>query len=351
MFAVERVFDLSSHASEGDAHKIVGSSRALTSLLTQINKIAPLRTRVLITGESGTGKDLVARSIHEQSARGSKPFVKVNCAAIPAELVESELFGHVKGAFTGATAARRGLFETAHGGTLFLDEIGELPLAAQAKILRALQNGEISPVGSDRTVEVDVRVIAATNRDLKAEVERGRFREDLYYRVAVVCLEVPPLRDRASDIPTLVRHFAEEISAENGLPMPQFDMHVWDPMQQYGWPGNIRELRNVVERLVILGDQVVGLDDLPCEILRHACQVALVKEPENNQPVFSPLPWDEFKKSSERDYLLRVLRHCRGNISEAARVLAVERSTVHKWLKSNEIEKHHYLPSVRCASS
>ncbi len=320
--------------------RIIGASAPLKALLADVAKLAPLKTRVLITGESGTGKDLIARAIHQLSARTKKRFVKINCAAIPSELIESELFGHVKGAFTGAVAARKGHFETANGGTLFLDEVGELSASAQAKILRALQNGEITPVGSDLTIKVDVRVVSATNRDLKTEVELGNFREDLYYRLAVVTLECPPLRQRSDDIALITRHLSEIIRHENGLGLKTFAPDVMHALRAYPWPGNIRELRNAIERLMILSGPVIGLEHLPQEI-------ALGKAPGRATGTavqeFKPKTWEAFKSESEREYLIQTLRHCQGSISEAARVLAVERTTIHKWLKQLQIEKHHYV--------
>jgi len=335
------------HAGTGD---IVGSSPKLVRVLDDLRKIAPLRTRVLIIGESGTGKDLLAKALHEGSTRAGKRYVKVNCAAIPADLIESELFGHVKGAFTGASAARRGVFEMANGGTLFLDEVGELSPAAQAKILRALQNAEITPVGSNITINVDVRVIAATNRDLAAEVELGNFREDLYYRLAVVTLASPPLRERSSDIGRLTEHFAAQICRENGIPDKRLSAAVLGALETYRWPGNIRELRNVIERLMILGGPVININDLPPEIAKAGSDAAPRSVGAGNDAThatstsgsFSPKTWEDFKSESERSYLIEVLRHTAGNISEAARVLNVERTTIHKWLKSWQIAKHHY---------
>ncbi len=349
--AVEKKAMFECATGEG-GERLVGSSPRLNALLADVAKIAPLKTRVLITGESGTGKDLVARAIHQLSARAKKRFVKINCAAIPSELIESELFGHVKGAFTGAVQARRGHFEAAHGGTLFLDEVGEMSLSAQAKMLRALQSGEITPVGSDLTIKVDVRVVAATNRDLKAEVEVGNFREDLYYRLAVVELEAPPLRDRASDVPLLTRHFADQITAENGLGDKNFAPETLAALAAYRWPGNIRELRNVVERLMILGGPVVGLVDLPAEIRAAALLAGPTAAVPGTPSVasgpgvaaaFQPTSWESFKSESERRFLVQTLRSCQGNVSEAARVLGVERTTVHKWLKLHQIEKQHYI--------
>ncbi len=323
--------------ADADHEPIVGQSAALKRVLADLEKIAPTKTRVLITGESGTGKDLLARAIHRLSARATHRFIKINCAAIPSELIESELFGHVKGAFTGATSARRGHFEAASGGSLFLDEIGDLSASAQAKILRALQSGEITPVGSNITIRVDVRVIAATNRDLKADVEAGSFREDLFYRLAVVTVHSPPLRDRREDVPMLVEHFAAQIRRENALPPKKFDPLVVAALSAYQWPGNIRELRNVVERLMILSGPIIGLSDLPVDIRPPGLD-------ENHSPEspFQIQPWETFKLNSERAYLVAVLKSCKGNISEAARLLEVERTTIHKWLKSLQIEKRHY---------
>jgi two-component system nitrogen regulation response regulator NtrX len=326
----------------GEAEHIIGNSLLLKRVLADAEKIAQLKTRVLITGESGTGKDLLARAIHRMSARKDKRFVKINCAAIPSELIESELFGHVKGAFTGAVAARRGLFEVANGGTIFLDEVGELSSSAQAKILRVLQNGELTPVGGNVTITVDVRVIAATNRDLKAEVELGQFREDLYYRLAVVCLQMPALRERPEDIVLLSDYFSSSICKEYGIAPKTLDPSVKQILTGYKWPGNIRELRNVIERLVILAGPVIKKEDLPAEVMA-ATPHSVATLPCNEGLVFEPKNWEAFKTDAERSFLIFMLKHCQGNISEAARELAVERTTVHKWLKSYQIEKHHYL--------
>ncbi|MGE0174725.1 MAG: sigma-54-dependent transcriptional regulator [Oligoflexales bacterium] len=319
---------------------IIGKSDTLLNLMSDVHKIATLKTRVLIVGESGTGKDLIAKAIHKLSARSKKNFVKINCAAIPENLIESELFGHVKGAFTGAICAKRGLFEVAHGGTLFLDEVGELSAAAQAKLLRVLQNNEVTPVGSHVTIPVDVRVVAATNKDLKTEVELNHFREDLYYRLAVVCLQSPPLRERSTDIPLLAEYFIETISRENGLPPKKVEEKVFQHLQSYPWPGNIRELRNTVERLLILGGPIIGVENLPTEI-RNIKVVAM--EAISKKQHFEPKTWENFKVQSERQFLIDTIKYCEGNISEAARILKVERSTVHKWLKTYQIEKQHYL--------
>lgn len=242
-------------------HRMIGESPAILRVREIIDKVAPTEARVLITGENGTGKEVVARLLHAQSNRAQAPLVEVNCAAIPSELIESELFGHMKGSFTGAVKDRAGKFEQADGGTLFLDEIGDMSPDAQTKVLRALQESEITRVGSDKSVKVNVRVIAATNKDLKHEIERGTFREDLYHRLNVIPIHVPKLEDRREDIPLLVEYFAELICTEQGWKTKAFDAAAIRALQQRSWPGNIRELRNVVERLIILsGDQITEND-------------------------------------------------------------------------------------------
>ncbi len=224
--------------------------------------MAPSDARVLITGENGTGKELVARWLHEKSARAGAPFVEVNCAAIPSELIESELFGHERGAFTSAVKQRKGKFEQANGGTLFMDEIGDMSLSAQAKVLRALQENKISRVGSDKDVTVDVRVVAATNKDIRAEIARGNFREDLYHRLGVILIKVPPLRERSGDIPELVNYFVDKIADEHGMQRKEVDREALDALSAMPWSGNIRELRNVVERLMILSGDRITADDV-----------------------------------------------------------------------------------------
>ncbi len=240
---------------------MIGKSAAIQKIKDMIEKVAPTDVRVLITGPNGSGKELVARALHQGSERASQPMIEVNCAAIPSELIESELFGHIKGSFTSAVKDRVGKFEAADKGTLFLDEIGDMSLSAQAKVLRALQEKKITKVGSEKDIAVDVRVIAATNKDLKQEIAQGRFREDLYHRLAVILLEVPPLNDRRDDIPLLVAHFTKSICQEQGI-NKQFHPKAIEQLQQYDWSGNIRELRNVVERLLILSDEEVTLKDV-----------------------------------------------------------------------------------------
>lgn len=243
-------------------YEIIGSSLSIMEIHDIINKVSQTEARVLITGESGTGKELVAHNIHEKSKRSKSPFIEVNCAAIPSELIESELFGHLKGSFTSAVNDREGKFEAAHNGTIFLDEIGDMSLAAQAKVLRALEENKIQRVGSQKDINVDVRVIAATNKDLKKEIEQGNFREDLYHRLAVIVIEVPELSKRRSDIPILIDHFSKIISKEQGIETKKFDKDSIKLLENYNWSGNIRELRNVVERLIILGSNPISKNDV-----------------------------------------------------------------------------------------
>src|SRR5690554_590780 len=243
-------------------YEMIGDSPAIGMVKEMIEKVAPTEARVLITGPNGTGKELVAHWLHQKSARSSGPMVEVNCAAIPSELIESELFGHVKGAFTSANKDRAGKFEAANGGTIFLDEVGDMSLSAQAKVLRALQENKVQRVGSDRDIKVDVRVITATNKDLNKEIQEGRFREDLYHRLAVILIKVPALKDRQEDIPLLVEYFSERISTEHGTAPKKFDDKAVKLLQEYDWTGNIRELRNVVERLIILGGKEISEKDV-----------------------------------------------------------------------------------------
>ncbi len=243
-------------------YEIIGESEAINKIKEMIDKVAPTEARVLITGPNGTGKELVAHQLHEKSARTSAPFIEVNCAAIPSELIESELFGHVKGAFTSAVKDRAGKFEAADKGTIFLDEIGDMSLSAQAKVLRALQENIITRVGADKDIKVDVRVVAATNKDLKKEIDEGRFREDLYHRLAVILIKVPSLNDRREDIPLLITHFAYKIASEQGNAVKKFSDDAVKLLQEYDWTGNIRELRNVVERLIILGGNEISENDV-----------------------------------------------------------------------------------------
>ncbi len=314
-------------------YEIVGTSRAIKAVIERIEKVAPTAARVLITGENGTGKELVARAIHALSPRARGPFVEVNCAAIPSELIESELFGHMKGSFTGAFADRAGKFELADGGTLFLDEIGDMSLSAQAKALRALEEGVISRVGSGRTLPVDVRVVAATNKDLTAEIAAGRFREDLLYRLNVVPIEVPPLRARRGDIPQLVEHFAARLTEQAGLQPKRFDPDAVKRLAAYDWPGNIRELRNAVERLLILAngpvvtgeavERVAGLGRGEAGDARRTDGLA-------GAPWTRAATFEEFKQIAERTYILAKLQENDWNVSETARTLDMPRSNLYK---------------------
>jgi two-component system nitrogen regulation response regulator NtrX len=307
-------------------HTMVGESLAMTRLRDQIAMAAPSNGRVLIFGENGTGKELVARNIHAMSKRRSAPFVEVNCAAIPEELIESELFGHVKGAFTGALADRRGKFETADGGTLFLDEIGDMSLKTQAKVLRALQEQVVEPVGGAAGVRVDVRVLAATNKDLTAEIRAGHFREDLYFRLNVIPIFVPPLRDRAADIPLLAEHFMAELAREYGRRPKKFDPAAAAGLRSYRWPGNVRELRNVIERLMIMvtGDTIT-LSDLA---FLDGGVVLSADDPG------AMLPLHDARDRFERDYILRALAAQQGNMSRTAEALGVERSNLYRKMRA-----------------
>jgi two-component system nitrogen regulation response regulator NtrX len=305
---------------------MVGESYLMAQLREQIAMAAPTNGRVLIFGENGTGKELVARSIHALSRRRNGPFVEVNCAAIPEELIESELFGHIKGAFTGALADRRGKFELADGGTLFLDEIGDMTLKTQAKVLRALQEQVVEPVGGASSVKVDVRVLAATNKDLSSEIRAGRFREDLYFRLNVIPIFVPPLRDRDTDIPLLAEHFMAELAREYGRRPKRLDPGAASGLRTYRWPGNVRELRNIIERLMIMvpGD-TIALADLT---FLDASSLAVA-----DASGVPPLPLHDARDRFERDYILRALAAQQGNISRTADVLGVERSNLYRKMK------------------
>jgi two-component system nitrogen regulation response regulator NtrX len=306
-------------------HEIVGSSYAIRALLERIEKVAPTDARVLISGENGTGKELVARAIHHLSQREGGAFVEVNCAAIPSELIESELFGHMRGSFTGAHADRAGKFEQADGGTLFLDEIGDMSLAAQAKVLRALQDGYITRVGGERPIRVDVRAIAATNKNLEKEIEAGRFREDIFFRLNVVPIQVPPLRERREDIPMLARHFAETATVEQRLPARKLSPAAVDRLTRMEWPGNVRELRNTVERLLILArGPEIGEADV--ERLVGGAQ-AITSLPSD---LLAADTFAAFKERAERAYILAKLRENEWNVSETARTIDMPRSNLYK---------------------
>jgi len=323
-------------------HQMVGESPALRGIWDAIKRAAPTNATVLLLGESGAGKELVARAIHRNSLRSRDRFVQVNCAAIPEELIESELFGHEKGSFTGATEKQIGKFEQADRGTIFLDEVGDMSAKTQAKVLRVLQEGEVERLGSARTIKVDVRVIAATNKDLEAEIEKGNFREDLYFRLSVIPIRVPPLRDRRDDIPTLVRHFVDLFSRENNRRPQRFTPAALEFMQRARWKGNVRELRNTVERLLIMtpGD-AIDVDDLRDVVRPEPAKVAASPEAVNvgagNH--VSPGTLREFKESAERKFLVEKLRENAWNISKTAEVIGTPRSNLYKKLEQYAISE------------
>jgi two-component system nitrogen regulation response regulator NtrX len=308
---------------------MVGESYAMRQLREQVAMAAPTNGRVLIYGENGTGKELVARTIHALSRRRSATFVEVNCAAIPEELIESELFGHVRGSFTGAVSDRRGKFETADGGTIFLDEIGDMSLKTQAKVLRVLQEQTMEAVGGTTRITVDARVVAATNKDLQTEIRAGRFREDLYFRLNVIPIFVPPLRDRPEDIPLLAEHFMAELAREYGKRVKTFDPEAAVIIQNYPWPGNVRELRNVIERLMIMapGDSVSAAD---LSFLDHKPLVRF----NVNEAVTEHLSLHVARDRFERDLILRTLTEQQGNMSRTAEVLGVERSNLYRKMRA-----------------
>ncbi len=340
-------------------YDMIGESAPIRQLFAQIEKVAPTNGRVLITGESGTGKELIARAIHQLSRRADKRFVKVNCAAIPAELIESELFGHERGAFTGAAGRKKGMFELADGGTLFLDEIGDMSASAQAKVLRAVQSGEISRVGGEQSIAVDVRILAATNKDLETEVKESRFREDLYFRLNVVPIESPPLRERKDDVPILARAFLRDFCLDNGLREKPIDAEVLDRLAGRPWPGNVRELKNVVERMAILSGDRITLADLPKEgrlgsnlgrtsvndnavhaestggNARGGDSPSEISEAGNG----ARLTLREHRERAERQYILSTLEDCGWNISKAAGLLGVERTNLHKKMRGYGIRR------------
>ncbi len=311
-------------------YEIVGKSFAIRALIEKIEKVADTPARVLITGENGTGKELVARALHRQSPRARKPFVEVNCAAIPGELIESELFGHMKGSFTGAIQDRAGKFEQADGGTLFLDEVGDMSLAAQAKVLRVLQDGEVTRIGGAKARKVDVRVIAATNKKLEDEIAAGRFREDLYYRLNVVPIHVPPLRERREDIPLLVEHFLMQFARHDGVAARSIEAAAVDRFAAFDWPGNVRELRNTIERLLILstGPRVTPADVERLAGARAASSGGLGGLEDSKT-------FEEFKLAAERAFLAVKLRQHDWNVAETARTLDMPRSNLYK-----KIERH-----------
>ena len=320
-------------------HQMVGESPALRQIWDAIKRAAPTNATVLLLGESGVGKELVARAIHRNSLRSRERFVQVNCAAIPEELIESELFGHEKGSFTGATEKQIGKFEQADRGTIFLDEVGDMSAKTQAKVLRVLQEGEVERLGSARTIKVDVRVIAATNKDLEAEIEKGNFREDLYFRLSVIPIRVPPLRDRRDDIPVLVRHFVDVFSRDNNRRPQRFTAAALEYLQKARWKGNVRELKNTVERLLIMtpGDPI-DVDDLREFVRTEAPKTAPAAggaDAERERPG----TLREFKESAEREFLVQKLRENGWNISKTAEVIDTPRSNLYKKLEQYNIKQ------------
>ncbi len=309
--------------------EMIGESPAMQNLFDQLSRVADSEASILIAGESGTGKELVARSIHKHSRRANAPFVPVNCAAIPETLLESELFGHAKGAFTDARNERKGLFQEAEGGTLFLDEIGEMPLAMQAKLLRALEESKLRPVGGDHEIAFDVRILSATNRDLEAALEEGRFREDLYFRIDVIQLDVPPLRARGTDVLIIAHRFLESFAQRAAKPVTGISENAAEKLLAYAWPGNVRELRNVIERAVALTRyEQLAVEDLPAKIRDYRNDQVLI----SGQDPAELVPMEEI----ERRYIQHVLQAVGGNKSNAARILGLDRKTLYRKLDSSE---------------
>ncbi len=311
---------------------ILGSSKAINNILEIINRVAPIETRVLITGENGTGKELVAKAIHKKSARNDKAFIEVNCAAIPNELIESELFGHEKGSFTGAIQQRIGKFELANRGTIFLDEIGDMSLQAQAKVLKAIEDNKIERVGGAKKIEIDVRIIAATNKNLKEEIEKGNFREDLYHRLNVIPIQIPPLREHTDDIPILVEHFTKEILNKHKKPMIEFNEDAIKYFQELPWSGNIRELRNTVERIIILVDnKIITKKDIEFLLSPDKTSLGDIIDTSNS--------FQDFKEKAERAFIVKQLNANDWNISKTAEILEIQRSHLYNKIKKYGIEK------------
>ena len=317
-----------------ERYRLVGGSAALQKVMEDIRRAAPTNATVLLTGESGVGKELVARAIHRNSLRKDEPFVQVNCAAIPEELIESELFGHEKGSFTGATEKQIGKFELAHKGTIFLDEVADMSLRTQAKVLRVLQEGEVERIGSQKTIQVDVRVIAATNKKLDELIEKGDFREDLYFRLSVIPIRVPALRERTEDIPVLVQHFVRQFSAENNFRPRTFTPEAMDVLRRHPWRGNVRELRNTVERLMIMVSEDPIRPEHLADVLRHpAAGEAAARPPD------SAASLRDFKESAERAFLVQKLRESKWNISATAAAIGTPRSNLYKKLEQYGISQ------------
>lgn len=324
-----------SEQSTGDLPPIIGESEAITTVKETIERVAPTEARVLISGENGTGKELVAKWIHQGSGRAGEPLVEVNCAAIPSDLIESELFGHEKGAFTGATEQRVGKFEQADEGTLFLDEVGDMSLSAQAKVLRVLEEDKIERVGGERTIEVDVRVLAATNKDLMVEIEEGRFREDLYHRIGVIFIEVPPLRDRREDIPRLTEHAAERLARRNGLSPKTFTEAALDRLRHYKWYGNVRELYNVIERLLILVDS----DEIDAPDVERFIEPVTRTDGESQELIASYDDFTQARDQFEKRFIERKLHEHDWNVSQTAETIGIQRSHLYNKLNKYGIER------------
>ena len=312
--------------------EILGLSRGIKNILDLIDKVAPLDTRVLITGENGTGKELVARAIHKKSQRKDKPFIEVNCAAIPNELIESELFGHEKGSFTGAVNQRIGRFELANKGTIFLDEVGDMSPQAQAKVLRAIEDGKIERVGGGKKIDVDVRIISATNKELLEEIEKDKFREDLYHRLNVIPINIPPLRDRKDDIPILVDAFSKEITSRHKKPPVKFLEDAIKLLQEMSWSGNVRELKNIIERIIIIIDKR-EIERKDIELLLKPGQVTM------DDIIDESNSFQEFKEKAERAFILKQLNENNWNISKTAELLDIQRSHLYNKMKKYGIEK------------
>ncbi len=313
-------------------YEIIGQSESIKNILETIKKVAPTNSRVLITGENGTGKELVARAIYKFSNRANKPFIEVNCAAIPNELIESELFGHEKGAFTGATSLRIGKFEQANGGTLFLDEIGDMSLNAQAKVLRSIEEGSIERVGGKNKIPVDVRIIAATNKNLLKEIAEGKFREDLFHRLSVIVINVPPLRDRKEDIPLLIDYFSKKVCEENKFPEKKFSEDAIEYLKNLDWKGNVRELRNFIERIIIMNSKsLYTLSDVKEQLFPYLASPTEID--------FSIDSFQEFKDQMEKIFIIKKLKQYNWNISKTAEVIGIQRSHLYNKIKKYGIEK------------
>lgn len=307
--------------------EIVGKSESLQKIFALVQKVANTNANILILGESGTGKELIARAIHLNSGRSSQPFLAVNCGALPESILESELFGHVRGAFTGAVGDKKGLFRSASGGTLFLDEIGEMPIALQVKLLRALQEHEVTPVGSAAPVKFDARIIAATNKDLAEEVTAGRFREDLFYRLNVIEMSIPPLRERREDIPLLAKHFIAKTSRSQNAAEKSIPREVVAALTNYSWPGNVRELENAIERAFILSEESIDIENLPAKVRAEAGRSYPSHDDENFRPTLDEM---------ERRYLMETLQSVEGDKAKAAGILGIDLSTLYRKLKRYE---------------